>query len=141
MKLPPPVFVLLALALAACQTAAAPPPPTANIPDQQAFAAARAAVLADLKDPDSAKFGTTFTRKTVGDGAHTIVFRMRFVTVDERTDLVCGTVNSKNSFGGYVGMSVFAYRVGRKDVYIDEVGPVGKAEQLGTIWCRAEAVQ
>jgi hypothetical protein len=41
------------------------------------------------------------------------------------SDLVCDTVNSRNSFGGYVRMAVFAYRVSRKDVFIDE-GPGGK---------------
>ena len=133
-------LIVAALAVAACQTEGGPPstadtkggpPSTADITDQQAFAAARAAVFAGLKDPDSAKFGTTFTRKTVSDGK-ALVFRLRFYTVDQRTDLVCGTVNSKNSFGGYVGMAVFAYRVSRKDVFIDE-GPGG--ERLGSIWC------
>ena len=59
-------------------------------------------MLAGLKDPDSAKFGATFARKTVGEGSATIYYRMVFVPVDPRTDLVCGTVNSKNS-GRFIG--------------------------------------
>jgi hypothetical protein len=123
---------LLGTLLAACNQTTAETPSTSHITDQQAFAAARLAVLASLKDPDSAKFGTAFTRKTVGEGSATIFYRVTFVPVDSQTDLVCGTVNSKNSFGGYVGMAVFAYRIGRKDVFIDE----GAGGQLfGTVWC------
>jgi hypothetical protein len=120
---------LIAAGLAACNQTTAEAPSTSHITDQQAFAAARSAVLANLKDPDSAKFGTTFTRKMVSGST---VLTLLGYAVDQRTDLVCGTVNSKNSFGGYVGMTVFAYRVGRKDVFIDE-GTGGK--RIGTIWC------
>jgi hypothetical protein len=44
---------------------------------------ARKAVLAELKDPDSAKFGE-FTKS-------------------EDSDMACYTVNAKNSLGGYIG--------------------------------------
>ena len=47
---------------------------------------AKETILSMLKDPDSAKFGDVF----VG-----------------RNGTMCGTVNSKNSFGGYTGAQVF----------------------------------
>ena len=50
------------------------------------FSAARQEVLANLKDPDSAKFGPLL----VTEGG-----------------VVCGTVNAKNSFGGFVGTTYF----------------------------------
>ena len=48
--------------------------------------AAKAAVIATLKDPESARFGA--------------------ITTDGK--IICGTVNAKNSFGGYAGPKVFA---------------------------------
>jgi hypothetical protein len=119
--------------LVACnQTTAEAPTTTSHITDQQAFAAARSAVLASLKDPDSAKFGTVFMRKTVSGGMGAVTLKLLGITVDERTDIVCATVNSINSFGGYVGQTVFAYRVAHKDIFVDE-GP-GQA-RYGSIWC------
>jgi hypothetical protein len=53
-------------------------------------AAAKAAVTAVLKDPESARFGA--------------------ITTDGK--IVCGSVNAKNSFGGYVGPKVFAIDAG-----------------------------
>jgi hypothetical protein len=47
---------------------------------------AKATVIATLKDPDSARFGP--------------------ITTDGK--VICGTVNAKNAFGGYVGPKVFA---------------------------------
>lgn len=44
-------------------------------------------VRAVLKDPDSAKFGT--------------------ISMDDSGKVACGLVNSKNSFGGYVGDQSF----------------------------------
>ena len=54
----------------------------------------QANVLARLKDPNSAIFGEIYVRKPeqFDDKAHGIV---------------CGKVNSKNSFGGYTGMKFF----------------------------------
>ncbi|SDS41792.1 hypothetical protein [Pseudomonas prosekii] len=56
-----------------------------------------------LKDPDSAKFGPT-VRHVVTGNEHA----------------VCGTVNSKNGFGGYVGMKRFAYIHERATVFFDD---------------------
>jgi hypothetical protein len=59
------------------------PPPPEQFPD------ARRAIIRILKDPDSAKFGTLFERPA--------------------KRIVCGEVNSKNSYGGYTGMTPFVY--------------------------------
>jgi hypothetical protein len=48
------------------------------------------AVVATLRDPDSAKFGAVYVFPD-SDG----------------TEHACGSVNSKNGFGGYVGMTKF----------------------------------
>jgi len=47
---------------------------------------AKQMILTTLKDPDSAKFGNVFFG---------------------RKATICGTVNAKNSFGGYTGAQVF----------------------------------
>jgi len=94
------------------------------------FAAARSAVLAVFKDPDSARFGT-LTRKTVGDKFNEFEGHLRRDAVDKRTDLVCGTVNAKNGFGGYTGHVRFAYRIGRKDVFMDGMDQLNWA----SAWC------
>lgn len=127
------ILIAAGLALAACQTDSTNEPPMVRIADQrmtdkQAFAAARAAVLASLKDPDSAKFSPTFTRKTVA--VSNPVFALQLIAVDQLTEIVCGTVNSRNSFGAYAGPAVFAYRIARGDVFLDAGG-----ERLGSIWC------
>ena len=52
---------------------------------------AKRAVRASLKDPDSARFGDISLRKVTVPGK------------TQQLDVACGTVNAKNSFGGYVG--------------------------------------
>lgn len=74
---------MLLLFLAACGTAPAAPPA-----DPPEFIQARAAILSQLRDPQSAAFGT-LTRG--------------------RRDAVCGTVNARNGFGGYTGAEPFAW--------------------------------
>lgn len=54
----------------------------------------RRSVLASLKDPESARFGSMAASKAT-DG----------------TIFVCGFVNARNSFGGYTGMEPFAGRM------------------------------
>lgn len=52
---------------------------------------AKTAVLSTLRDPASAQFGD------------------RFAAAERNgVDAICGTVNAKNGFGGYVGTTVFA---------------------------------
>jgi hypothetical protein len=70
------------------------PPPTAAeqrataqaAKNDELFGAARLGVKAQLKDPGSAKFARLFITKK---------------------GVVCGTVNAKNSFGGYTGNGYF----------------------------------
>lgn len=67
---------------------------------------AQEAVRAELKDPESARFGET---------AATIVL--------PSIGAVCfGTVNAKNSFGGYVGEQKFFYRRGQGAILLERGG-------------------
>lgn len=75
-------------------------PSSATVQDR-----AKAAVLLKLKDPNSAKFGI-LTAMT-SPNAH-----------GEPTDVICGTVNAKNSYGGYAGATPFVYFVQSGDVKI-----------------------
>lgn len=59
---------------------------------------AKDAVLATLKDPESARFQSVVG---VGDPDGTGAFA------------VCGSVNAKNSYGGYVGNRLFAVAAGQ----------------------------
>src|SRR5262245_45344149 len=97
---------LLALALGACNVTSAAltpaiepsgPPPTASLSDAELFKRARTAVVANLKDPDSVRFGSKFERLKHATRA------------GEPYEIVCGQVNARNSFGGYTGMTVFAW--------------------------------
>lgn len=87
--------LLLCLLVAGCQTAAGNPP-AASLSDAEAFARARAALLANLKDPDSAKIGSM---RRVGN-------------------YVCGQVNAKNGFGGYNGAKQFSVAMNDGDVFV-----------------------
>src|SRR5262245_13994790 len=99
--------LFLALALAGCNvtSAEAPPPPaapsgpppTANIPDKELFRQARAAVVANLKDPESARFGDKFDRR-INRGRDGVLY-----------EVVCGEVNARNGFGGYTGSKMFLW--------------------------------
>jgi len=121
----PIAIILFGLALAGCQTAAAPPPivqssagmeTTAGYVrpnDAQALDAARRAVAAKLKDPESARF-TDVSRRTTPNAR------------GEPTDMVCGRVNAKNAFGGYTGGKPFAYFVADKSLYSYEGGDVDR---------------
>lgn len=59
---------------------------------------AKAAVTAKLKDPQSALFSD--------------------VRVSSDPNVVCGKVNAKNSFGGYVGAKEFRYFINGKSALI-----------------------
>lgn len=84
----------------------------AGTADEAIYEAAKSAVIQQLKDPDSAKFGP-LTRQTKPN------------VRGEPTDVVCGAVNARNSFGGYSGMSGFVYFVDDPRVYFaDGSGPV-----------------
>ncbi|HKU65955.1 MAG TPA: hypothetical protein VJQ06_12935 [Rhizomicrobium sp.] len=80
--------------------------------DEPVFVAAKNAVLQQLKDPNSAQFGP-LARQTKPN------------VRGEPTDVICGAVNARNSFGGYSGMSGFVYFVSDPRVYFaDGSGPV-----------------
>lgn len=58
--------------------------------------AAQSAIKNQMKDPDSTNFKS-----------------VREITNSQGGRFVCGEVNSKNSYGGYVGFKTFAYQGGR----------------------------
>lgn len=99
---------ILALALSACQTEQT----TVSTADDGAlFEAARKSVLASLRDPKSAEFGPRFQRRqSMG------------------LEVVCGTVNSKNGFGGYTGQTVFVYKIAANRVVF--AGDVDQSDPL-----------
>ena len=57
---------------------------------------AQSAIKNQMKDPDSTNFKS-----------------VREITNSQGGRFVCGEVNSKNSYGGYVGFKIFAYQRGR----------------------------
>ena len=101
-----------ALALAGCATN----PPGADtseveiveLSDTQ-FSTVKSAVRQNMKDPDSAQFGRYVAFRTTDSEG-------------EQTDYVCGYVNGKNSFGGYVGMTPYI-ALGADGTFISAVGP------------------
>lgn len=108
--------VCMVLALAGCASpsaqrqAAWQPTMTLVQADQRLINEATEAVRGKLKDPDSAKFSgiyATSKPEMVGD------------------PIVCGLVNAKNSYGGYVGNVMFAYG-GEKAVFIQEASVRGR---------------
>ena len=70
--------------------------------DPQALDAAKKKVASKLKDPESARF-TDVARRTVPN------------VKGDPTDVVCGMVNAKNSYGGYGGAKPFVYFVANAD--------------------------
>lgn len=83
------------------QIVAAPPPSKpVIIPPRATLLAARAAVKQELKDPESAQFSLEVQWPTA----------------------VCGFVNSKNSYGGYVGASSYIYVLATKEAFIRQRG-------------------
>ncbi|MGR6534027.1 hypothetical protein [Brevundimonas sp. RM1] len=70
---------------------------------------AKDAVRNTLRDPGSAEFR-----------------RIKVVRSDGQPRVVCGEVNSKNAFGGYVGFRDFYYRDGRLRV-ASEIGDVTRS--------------
>jgi hypothetical protein len=81
------------------------------------YATVRAAVLADLRDPDSARFGSMTPGKS---------------------EAVCGTVNAKNGFGGFTGPTAFVWTPGRVVIYDDPAGwgeKGAEAEEFAALGC------
>lgn len=94
--------VLVGLALAGC----GPKPEDALVEE------AHVAVLALMKDPESARFDDRKAEIYPSEG------------------LVCnGSVNAKNSFGGYVGAQEYSYKRG-KGATLDAVGQTVEATEI-----------
>ena len=90
------------LGLTLCSLAScAPPEPTK---EEQTIEEAKASVRAKLRDPESALFEN-----------------VRLSPKDPLELTVCGTVNAKNGFGGYVGRKPFVVIYG--SAYIDTDPP------------------
>lgn len=117
-----PFLAVLPMISACSQEPAAPPPPTA---DEQLQARIEADVRSQMKDPDSTKFEGIVVVPEAGCGF--------------------GRVQSKNSYGGYVGYQGFAWTKGvivyaetDRSAFIDAMGacsneilPAGKARAGG----------
>ncbi|WP_243077748.1 hypothetical protein [Pantoea sp. MQR6] len=88
-------IVLTALSLSACKPS-----------EKDMIALGQDTVRETLKDPDSAKFESFFRESSDGEG------------------YVCGTINAKNSYGGYTGRSNFYVYIKVVDKKIKEHGPV-----------------
>ncbi|WP_199265743.1 hypothetical protein [Alcaligenes faecalis] len=72
-------------------------------------------VRSKLKDPDSARFyGVHMTKRDLG----------------QENPNVCGYVNSKNSYGGYVGKTRFLSGNGFVALWEDRPGPYGSVDNL-----------
>lgn len=87
------ICLVLTLPLFACQTDTGMPTPPATTPytlNESEISAVVRGVKSALKDPDSAKFG-----------------QMKASTEGGGVKYVCGIVNAKNSFGGFIGDSPF----------------------------------
>ena len=82
------LVVLASLSLAGCESAEEKSQREAQEHRSQLFQEAEAVVRAGFFDPDSARFD----RLVLG-----------------KNDAVCGWVNAKNRFGGYVGFEQFVY--------------------------------
>lgn len=80
----------------------------------------RKQLLNALKDPDSARFKDEFV--SLSDDAENPVLSL------------CGTVNSKNAYGGYVGFS--RYIVTMNGMLITDTGATPSATQYAwPVWC------
>lgn len=90
------------------QATTAKAPPLTGI-SSDAFAAAKAAVIGSLKDPDSAKLRDLRMVHLTGDKGSSI-------------DAVCGFYNAKNSMGGFNGFSPFTYVAKVVEKSPDEMG-------------------
>ncbi|NWA25513.1 hypothetical protein HX866_11460 [Pseudomonas gingeri] len=77
----------------------------ASVGEPKIIASAFSAVRSKLKDPESAVFGH-LTRYSTGSAQN----------------VVCGTVNSKNGFGGYAGVKKFLFHYEKSSVVFDDGG-------------------
>jgi hypothetical protein len=93
---------------------------------QARFEPAENAVRAELKDPDSAKFSNLSA--LTSPNVH-----------GEPTAVICGSVNARNSYGGYAGATPFVYFVDEDKAYITGHSSAGAgvmAELAGAMYRR-----
>lgn len=102
------------------------PPREATSEGQARAVAARAkkAVLASLKDPESAIFGPMEVRATGNDSAL----------------VSCGSVNARNGFGGYTGMRRVIVGAGQAEVKLEPSDDSGPFEVLWLLLCSSNLV-
>lgn len=100
-------WVILLLFIAGCQSRSADAPAPAE-PDE--FAQARRAMLAELRDPESARFGP-FARGHRG--------------------AVCGSINARNGHGGFTGAQAFAWSPATGVLFYDYPGELGHWRERG----------
>ena len=84
-------------------------------PNRAVIAKAEQSVKQDLKDPDSAEFSD------------------ETVKGDPDTGTVCGRVNAKNSFGGYVGYRKFYFHPTTGKSFVEASDPADN-KGLDLIW-------
>jgi hypothetical protein len=100
------------------------PPPTGPL-----FRAAKA-IRANLIDPDSAKVEDVDIIQTpVGD------------TVPGNFITICGRVNAKNKFGGYVGSKSFIYREVLEEPYQLIIAKTEDADDGQTLFIKSECLK
>ena len=110
------VVLAAGLVLAGCQTEAgtlAAQPVAMKAPSPGDEIKAKAAVKRVLKDPSSATFEGLFTHP----GA------------------VCGFVNAKNSFGGYIGRMPFGYIIQSDVAYVLDSQTTTQAHSIVSQYC------
>jgi hypothetical protein len=102
------VVLLLAFGLLGC----------GESPDQQAISKAESVVKAKMNDPESAQFSGEWIPEESPKGDAT----------------VCGYVNAKNLFGGYVGRRRFVYHEIINDADIDPADMSFGTEAFEVVW-------
>lgn len=115
--------ILAAVALLAQTPASQTAASSESAEMQRAFLATAAHLRAELKDSESARFRNTYLRTTTG--------------IDGRFHhSVCGEINSKNSFGGYTGWTVFFGNDQFVLVGPDSLAPAACSNPKALVWRR-----
>jgi hypothetical protein len=113
---------LAALLLAACTTTSVAGTPVALTNRQQSMI--RSSVVAQLRDPDSARFG-----------------QMAAIATPNGQVIACGFINAKNGFGGYTGMQPFVGHFGPGTFVISANGSTPPMYDYVLDQCRRAGVQ
>jgi hypothetical protein len=97
------ILVAVVVLLGACTTTSLSGTPVALTDRQKSII--RSSIVAQLKDPDSARFGP-----------------MAAIATPDGQMIACGFVNARNSFGGYTGMQPFVGHFGPGNFIISANG-------------------